>query len=88
MTPYVDGCGAILFENGKPCRERAEDGRRRCRSHHDTSCWCCGEVDDPNGPGPAINTGFCADCTEAGCREITVGSPCAADTARGLAATP
>ena len=48
------------------------------RAHRDTACWCCGEVDDPNGKGPAINTGFCAECKTAGCPDQVVCQPCAA----------
>lgn len=44
--------------------------------HPDTLCRCCGEADDPDGPGPAINTGFCEACTGAGCPEQDVGGKC------------
>jgi hypothetical protein len=72
----VNLCGAKLFENGKPCRERTEEGSKRCETHRMTACYCCGEVDDPDGSGPAINTGFCAECSAAGCPEAPTGSPC------------
>lgn len=42
----------------------------------DDACYCCGEVDDPDGKGPAINTGFCAECNSAGCPEALTGSLC------------
>lgn len=71
-------CGAKSFESGKICRERPFEDRRRCNEHHGSACWCCGECDDPNGPGPAINTGFCAECTTAGCPEMDAGGPCVA----------
>lgn len=72
----VSRCGAI--DGGKLCRRLTEEGSRHCRGHQHTACYCCGEVDDPDGPGPVINTGFCTECTEAGCRESIVGSACLA----------
>ena len=72
-------CGARLFDNGKLCLSPKHDDSRRCRDHLDTACYCCGEVDDPDGNGPAINTGFCAECKAAGCPDIDVGGPCVAE---------
>lgn len=42
----------------------------------DTVCACCGEADDPNGSGPAVNTGFCADCNKAGCPNEDISAAC------------
>lgn len=43
-----------------------------------TLCYCCKAEDDPSGTGPAINTGFCEECGEAGCPEKQVGTRCQA----------
>ena len=51
-------------------------GPSRGVRRRDDACYCCGEVDDPDGKGPAINTGFCAECNSAGCPEALTGSLC------------
>ena len=81
MSPAGESkaCGAKIFETGKLCRERPDEGSKRCRGHRDTACYCCGEVDDPEGSGPAINTGFCAECKVAGCPDATLGDHCIAE---------
>lgn len=71
-------CGAISHRDGKACTSRPYPGSKRCRDHRYTACCCCGHEDDPNGPGPAVNTGFCAECNAAGCPDRQIGSPCAA----------
>jgi hypothetical protein len=68
----------MIFESGKFCCARPEQDSKRCHAHRDTACYCCGEVDDPDGKGPAINTGFCAECNTAGCPDAMVGGPCLA----------
>lgn len=77
-----DICGAKDPRDGKPCRERPGNDLKRCDGHRDIACYCCGEVDDPNGPGPAINTGFCAECATAGCPDQTIGARCATGVLR------
>ena len=51
-------------------------GANHPRPHRSTACRCCSACDDPDGPGPAINTGFCAECNAAGCPDSQCSDPC------------
>ncbi len=62
-----------MAEPVKTSRERAGAA---AGVHPDTVCGCCLAIDDPNGPGPAINTGFCQECNDAGCPDALVGDSC------------
>jgi hypothetical protein len=63
--------------NCPSCYERRGwEAPRVTNPHPDTLCYCCGAADDPNGDGPAINTGFCAECQAAHCADEPAGSPC------------
>ncbi len=72
-------CRALSRKNGKPCGRG--QGSQLCEEHRGIACYCCGVLDDPNGTGPAINTGFCDECNVAGCPEMQIGDKCGVDAA-------
>jgi len=71
-----------LFFHGRGCDCDDCYNRAHPTPGPDTLCHCCGEQDDRNGNGPAINTGYCEDCNSADCPNSQTAAPCQAGRAR------